>query len=121
MMNDWRMPTDRERLVIDRLLSKRFAGRDELVVQLESAMVRSIDDEGSLKIKTSGPQAPVTRRVPVEGCYFDNETGDNYGPAINLLLHVINGMLDEFEVYKDDGSEIKIGAFEINPARIEVY
>jgi uncharacterized protein DUF6984 len=121
MTTDWRRLTDQERLVLDRLLSKGFSGRDELVAQLQSAMVRPIDDEGSLKIRASGPQAPVKRRVPVEGCYFDNETADNFGPAINLLVHVIDGMLDELEVYKDDGSEIRIGAHEIDPARIEVY
>jgi hypothetical protein len=121
MTSDWRDLSERERLVLDRLLTKNFSGRAELVLPLQSAMVRSIDDEGSLKIRTSGPRAPIRRNVPVEGRYFDTETADGFDPAINLLLHAIDGMLDELEGYKDDGSEIRIGAFEIDPARIEVY
>jgi len=37
-----------------------------------------------------------------------------------LLLHVIEGRLHELEVYKDDGSDILIGPYEVPLAEIEV-
>lgn len=63
----------------------------------------AIDAEGSLLFRVSGPLANLQQRLPTEGYYFDAE-GVDYRPAVNVLLHVVEGKLHELEVYKDDGS-----------------
>lgn len=80
-----------------------FPGRDELKEQLTGAVVRPIDESGSLEIKAeSGPAAEVAKRVPVEA-----ESPDSDGIAVHFLLHVVNGRAVELDVYKDDGTPIK--------------
>jgi hypothetical protein len=120
-MNDqprsWRKLTEAEKRVLDRLLSSPFAGREELAAQADRATVSRIDREGSLQFRTVGPLAPVSQRVPVEGRYLDG-SDDPLGPAVNLLLHVVDGRLHELEVYKDDGNDIVVGPFEIPPDQI---
>ncbi|CUX39932.1 MULTISPECIES: DUF6984 family protein [Agrobacterium] len=66
----------------------------------------AIDAEGSLLFRVSGPLANLQQRLPTEGYYFDAE-GVDYRPAVNVLLHVVEGKLHELEVYKDDGSAIE--------------
>jgi hypothetical protein len=116
----WRALSDQERAVVDRLLSQDFPGRRELALQLEAAMVSRIDPEGSLQFRVTGPEADVALRVPVEGRYADSSSG-TFGPAVEILLHVVDGRLHELEVYKTDGSDITIGPFEIDPVRIEIH
>jgi hypothetical protein len=115
----WRVLTDGESAVFKWLLARPFDGRDELAAQLQSARVSRIDAEGSLQFRVSGPVAKVVTRVPVEGRYFDGS--EKFGPAVNLLVHVVAGKLHELEIYKDDGSEILRSPFEIDPTEIEVY
>lgn len=86
----------------------------KLPPQVESASVARIDSDGSLQFRTVGPNAPVLQRVPVEGRYSDG-AHTALGPAVNLLLHVVNGRLHELEVYKDDGSVITVCPFEVAP------
>lgn len=106
--------------MVARLLSQDFPGRRELALQVEAAMVSRIDPEGSLRFRVTGPEADVALRVPVEGRYTEGP-GGTFGPAIEILLHVVDGRLHELEVYKTDGSDITIGPFEIDPNLIEVY
>ncbi len=123
-MNDqprsWRKLTEAEKRVLDRLLSSPFAGREELAAQADRATVSRIDREGSLQFRTVGPLAPVSQRVPVEGRYLDG-SDDPLGPAVNLLLHGVDGRLHELEVYKDDGNDIVVGPFEIPPDQIALW
>jgi hypothetical protein len=111
----WRELTNNERQLIELLLTKDFPGVEALRSQLETARASSIDAEGSLQFRVSGPLAEVEQRVPTEGYYFDNEAVD-YRPAVNVLLHVVEGKLHELEVYKDDGSAIEtsLAALEMN-------
>jgi hypothetical protein len=92
--------TERERALIDRLVSAEFPGCVEIREQLRSVTVRDLDPEGSLELlTTTGPDAPVDRRVPVEA-----EVVDRDGKRIHVMLHVIDGRAKEIEIYKDDGS-----------------
>ena len=116
----WRKLTEAEKRVLERLLSSPFAGRDELAVQADRASVSRIDRAGSLQFRTVGPSAPVSQRVPVEGRYLDG-SDDPLGPAVHLLLHVVDGHLHELEVYKDDGSDIVVGPFAVPPGHIHVW
>jgi hypothetical protein len=99
---NFRQPTDVERQIVEKLLTKEFKGRDDLIAQLSSALVTNLDNYGSLKFKVNGPVANVPVRVPVEGL-----TKDSDGIEIFLLLHVMGGYLDELEIYKGDLSAIK--------------
>lgn len=107
MSRAWRQLTDRERRLVEKLLSPEFPGCEALRSQLETARVSAIDADGSLQFRVSGPSAEVEQRVPTEGYYFDAEDG-GLRPAVHVLLHVVDGRLDELEVYKDDGSPIMV-------------
>lgn len=116
MSEAWRPMSDREKQIVKVLLSKNFPGTEALHTQLETASVSAIDAEGSLRFRVSGTPASVDSRVPTEAYYFDGRANDR--PAINILLHVLDGMLHELEVYKDDGSTIEKGIGEVDPDSI---
>ncbi|WEK61153.1 MAG: hypothetical protein P0Y60_17910 [Candidatus Microbacterium colombiense] len=66
--------------------------------QLRDARVVSLDEDGSLRIATRVPgTAPVVRRISIEASYPDDD-----GVQVHLLLHVVDGVVDELEVYRDD-------------------
>jgi len=79
------------------LLKEDFPGCQALLEQVPSLSVHSIDEEGSLRLEVSGPRAEVKQRVPVEAMLEDVD-----GVTIHVLLHVIDGLMNEVEVYKDD-------------------
>lgn len=111
----FRPPSEIERRILSRLMEATFPGRDELSEQLADAVVRPIDDYGSLEIKAeSGPSAAVAKRVPVEA-----EVPDSDGIAVHYLLHVLDGRAIELDIYKDDGSPIQ-RALEPNKLRVLV-
>jgi hypothetical protein len=85
-----------ERELLERLLDPEFAGRDELRRQLDVVTACQILDDGTLALQC-GPclPAPVKRRVPTEG-----ECRDADGGVIQVLLHVVNGVMHELEIFK---------------------
>jgi hypothetical protein len=92
-----------ERRLLDALLRPEFSGKEDLIKQLASAEVRRIDDEGSLQFRIrAGSPAAVKRRIPVEA-----EIEDSDGVPIYLLVHVIDGYLNELEIYRGDTLPIK--------------
>jgi hypothetical protein len=95
--------TELERDYVDTVLSAEFSGNIELRRQLDAAMVRDLDEDGSVEfIVDSTADAPITVRVPVEA-----EAPDADGVPIVLLLHVLKGKMAELEIYKADGSSIQ--------------
>lgn len=88
-----------ERALLDSLLAHKFPGVSALREQLTTVQVRRVDSEGSLELLPGegGPRAEVVQRVPVEG-----ELRDRDGVMIHILLHVIDGLLKEMEVYRED-------------------
>jgi hypothetical protein len=92
--------------IIDRLLEVDFPGRDEVAAQIEHSRVSSADYDdnyGSLDFEVrQAPRAPVTSRVPVSGRTFDVD-----GVPIEVLLHVVDGIIEELEIVKADGSPIE--------------
>jgi hypothetical protein len=93
-----------EKGVLTKLLSPSFPGRDELVEQLSGCRVQRLDTEGSLKFEINSRVIAdhVRTRIPTEA-----ECDDTDGVKIHFLLHVLNGKLDELEIYKDDGSQLR--------------
>ncbi len=96
-------PTDAERELLRRLMEADFPGRDELASMLDQVRVRTIDELGSLELRTqAGGEAPVAKTIPVEA-----EAQDEDGCLIHVLLHVVDGRPVELEIFKDDGSRVR--------------
>jgi hypothetical protein len=97
---DFRRLSDLEGQLLAVLLGADFSGRDALVEQVATASVREIDHNGSLEFASSEKEpARVVRRIPVEA-----ELEDSDGVTIRVLLHVVDGLLRELEIYRDDSS-----------------
>jgi hypothetical protein len=79
------------------LLKEDFPGRQALLEQVSSLSVRPIDGERSLQLETSGPRAGVKESVPVEALLYDTD-----GHLIHVVLHVVDGLMRELEVHRDD-------------------
>lgn len=91
-----------ERQLIDYLLEPDFPGRDALRAQVATVRAEELDDCPCLRLHVNGsPSANVKRRVPIEA------GGEN----IEILLHVVDGKLNELEfVWKDPSKERRIPA-----------
>ena len=84
------------------MLEPAFPGRDVLLDQIEDTLCRPIDENGSLDLQCeSTTKAPVEMRVPIDG-----EAVDRDGITIHYLLHVVAGMINELEVFKEDSSKV---------------
>jgi hypothetical protein len=83
-----------ERELMEKLLEPHFPGRDELRRQLDFVTAEQIFEDGTLALQC-GPclPAPVKCRVPTEG-----ECAD--GGVIQVLLHVVDGVMNELEILK---------------------
>lgn len=98
----YRSLTSEEARLLERLLEEDFPGRDALSRQIENSLVRRIDPDGCLEFQVlTDQQADVKCSVPTEGWAQDAD-----GVMIRVLLHVVNGKVDELEIYKDDGSRV---------------
>ena len=98
-----REPTAVERALLDRLLEADFPGRGELAALLRSVLVRTVDEDGGLELKSQVEgAATVVKRVPVEA-----EGKDEDGVTIHMLLHVVRGRPVELEFFKEDSSTVK--------------
>lgn len=96
----FRRASPRQKRHLGRLLEAEFPGRKEIVRQVRYAKVRQLDENGSLEFYVPrGSSAQVKRRIPVEGQFCDAD-----GVMIHMLLHVVDGMVEELEIYKDDSS-----------------
>lgn len=88
--------TTRELEILGKLLEPEFPGRDELRQQVGSLTARELFEDGTLALKCgANVRAPVTCRVPTEGEYIDAD-----GYHVNVLLHVVDGLMTEMEVLK---------------------
>lgn len=102
--NSFRLPSDVERALIAELIAAEFPGRTEVVNQLRQCVVRLIDEEGSLELRipSHAVAAPVRRRIPTELYGPDAD-----GVQVSVLLHVVDGICREIEIYKVDGTTIR--------------
>ncbi len=129
IVDNWRPIGNVEHDLLMHLLRGDFPGRRQILDQMQSVEVMRIDPEGSLKLRSQGPKANVrdndypsdrvNGRIPVEGFYMDDV--DESGALVHLLLHVIDGKIDELEIYKEDGTPILIDPYEIELDRIYFY
>jgi hypothetical protein len=93
--------TASEAALLDRLLTNDFAGRDQIRQQLIGSTVQPIDQDGSLvfRVISTVKASLVKARIPTEG-----EAEDIDGVTVHFLLHVVNGVVQELEIYKEDNS-----------------
>ena len=113
-----RRPNTQELAILEKLLSINFSQREDLLRQLEDIEVEPTNDNdnyGSIYLlPTHNIRTAHTKlRVPVEGIWKDVD-----GQDVNILLHVVNGSLNELEIVKLDGSNLK---GKINPDEIILY
>ncbi len=101
--SEFRETTAVERALLERLLEADFPGRGELVPLMRNVFVRTIDEDGSLELKSRVEgKAAVVRIVPVEA-----EAKDEDGALIHMLLHVIEGRPVELEFFREDAVAVK--------------
>jgi hypothetical protein len=99
----FRKPTDVERSLLERLLEAEFPGRDELASMVCNLLVRTIDEDGGLELRSQVEgKSPVVKRVPVEA-----EAKDEDGVVIHMLLHVVDGRPVELEFFREDGATVR--------------
>ncbi len=109
----FRAPTSYEKSILSQLLSASFPGKEQLQEQLVKVTVCPIDENGSLALRVSGgPVAKVTKRIPVEAEYPDSD-----GVPVHVLLHVVEGKLDELEIYREDSLMVRK---RIDPQQLQV-
>lgn len=100
--NLFRPLTERERGLVAKLAEGEFPGVSEIRKQLEACEARTIDDEGSFELRLkNSPKAAVRYRVPVE-----LKSKDADGAEIHVLLHVVDGLSKEIEIYKDTPGQV---------------
>jgi len=99
----FRRPSDAEKSLLKRLLEADFPARNELAPMLDDLLVRTIDDDGGLELRSQIPgTAAVVKRIPVEA-----EARDEDQVVIHALLHTKDGRPSELEVFKEDGSRVE--------------
>jgi len=102
-MGAFRPLSEAERNILTVLLGAEFPGNIALAEQMAHATARQIDPEGSLEFSVAGgPPAEVVRRVPVEA-----ELEDSDGVTIHVLLHVLDGFMNELEILREDSGPIR--------------
>ena len=86
------------------MFKPNFKDKNILMKQAKESLVTTLYDEGFISIKFSnfqGDKYPHSVRVPVEMRAFQEESA-----PIVFMLHVIEGYLDELEIFSADGSTI---------------
>jgi len=101
-----------ERRLIEYLLQLPFPGRDELRQQLDHVRVceEYYPDDPSIVLCTDRPppvRAPVKRRIPVEA-----EGRDRDGVSIHVLLHSVDWVMSELEIFRDDSGPLLLPAID---------
>lgn len=97
--------TQPERDILERLLSAEFQGREDLKIQIGKVKVSKECTSCASIVFSLEPgnfkKADVQWRIPVEA-----EGTDKDGIKIHFMLHVVDGVIDELEIIKEDFSNI---------------
>lgn len=94
-----------EQSILSRLLTAEFPGDQELKIQMKGLRVFT-ECTGCLSIgllpnvQDAAP-AEVKHRIPIEA-----EGPDQDGVKIHFLLHVVDGFMNELEIFREDGGHI---------------
>jgi hypothetical protein len=112
-----RRPTGQEFDLLSTLVGSPFEGASALARQLATTMVTPLDMNGSLRLHPGDTiPAVVKRRVPVEASYPDAD-----GVVVHVLLHVIDGRLNELEVYREDSGRVLLPSTETKALDVDLW
>lgn len=98
----YRKLTSDERELLARLLSFPLRENGANTAQVEEDWVTEIDEEGSLKFAHTAELAELEQKKS----QVEAQCQDADGIWIHALLFVIDGKVDELEIYKDDSSSV---------------
>lgn len=91
---------------IGRLLPAALSHRELLLAHAAAARVRWVESFGQPAILFDVPQT-VTRLPPEIGrIVYEREARDSDGASVQLLVHVLDGILAEIEMYREDGNPL---------------
>lgn len=112
-----RPPSASEKHLLQRLLTVDFQGAEALRQQLGNTIVEPIDRDGSLRLHPiDATPVSVARRIPVEATYADAD-----GVVVHVLIHVIEGVLNELEVYREDSGDILVAPADATQLEVEPW
>jgi hypothetical protein len=112
-----RRPTGQEFALLTRLVGYSFEGASVLAGQLATTLVTTLDENGSLRLHPGDTiPAVVRRRIPVEASYPDAD-----GVVVHVLVHVIDGRLNELEVYREDSGSVLIPPTETDALEVDPW
>jgi len=105
-MPQWRRLEEAERRIAHALARASFPGAGLLTGQLlhPDTRVTTIDEAGSFRVAVPRHLArvPGGERVPIEAVAVDAD-----GTAIRALPHLVDGYVEEVEIYREDGDHIQ--------------
>lgn len=97
--------SQQEKMWLETMLSKNFVGKEIILLQLNSSQVTRDYNIEYLSIKTNIDKKlqkfPFEIRVPIEMRVF----GKDKVPIV-FLLHVVDGYVDELEIFNADSSPL---------------
>lgn len=100
--NDLR-PLRLEEESLVRALLQRVTGGEQLLLQLECAQVRDMDDSGMGSLQFAGGERRSSGSCLVEADYLDRD-----GVPVSIALNVdTNGLLYELDMWKADFAPLK--------------
>jgi hypothetical protein len=115
---DYRPLTDAERSMVTKMLSIDVPGIEILREQARVATAKVIDEYGSISFKIDADsRSQFTDGPLISATQADKNTVCGYGPYINIILFIKLGMLNELQIYKDDGSPI---LERVDPSKFEL-
>ncbi|MBF0776977.1 hypothetical protein BVE84_08285 [Streptococcus azizii] len=101
------------------LLDSFFEGKEIIATQLEDAVVVAeiLEPIISLKLKTTSKLIfPYEERIPAQMLVFQPD-----GDSIDFLLHVVDGFIDELEVYSTSGKSISPNSILLEDIRYNTF
>lgn len=103
-IDEFRDLTDVELRILDRMMQVPIPQSAVLREQVAAAKVRPLDEFGSLGFKVcrncllaQANDGPILSAVQP-----DEDTVENFGPYVNYILFVKDGLITESQIYKDD-------------------
>ena len=112
-MKTYRPLNEQEMKWIKKVLDNEFLGKEILLEQVSQSQVSVEKERGYVSIifEVSGnvEQYPYTARVLVEMHAFQEAEA-----PIVFLLHVIDGLVNELEIYSADGSDIHVSTISLD-------
>lgn len=109
VIDEFRGLRDVELRILERMMQVPIPQSAVLREQIAAAKVRPLDESGSLEFKLCRSCLPAQAADgPIlTALQPDEDTVENFGPYINYILFVKDGLVTELQIYKDDGSQIK--------------